>query len=89
MTEKLPSPGKGRFWHGVHNPKNAKFPMVLELREKTTENGAHLPKFSRLIAQQPVIADIKALREAAEEILVRASKVDEYTGLLTEITEEA
>lgn len=79
----LPDAGPGRFWHGVHNPSNVKNPMILELRQSTL-SGDRPPKvgFSRLIAKQPVIADAAAIAEAAADILIRASKVDEFVGIL-------
>ena len=39
---------------------------------------------SKLISKAGTIADPKAVRETAEEILVRASAVDEYVGILAE-----
>lgn len=88
MNEKnphdLPDPGPQRFWSGVHLPKNAKFPLDLELRERVNESGKAKISFSRLIAHQPTIADAKAVREAAEEILIRASQVDRFVGIIGE-----
>lgn len=81
-----PDPGKDRFWHGVHNPNNVKTPLIIELRESSLElNGDREPraKFSVLIAKQPTIADPKAIREAMEDILTRAARVMEFTGILT------
>lgn len=80
--ENLPDPGADRFFVGVHNPSNAKYPMMLELRQSTISGREHKVNFSRLIAKQPVIADPKAIVEAAEEILVRAGRVDEFVGIL-------
>lgn len=79
----LPDPGPGHFWVGVHNPNNVKYPMTLELRASALadDRPAKL-NFSRIIAKQPVIADPKAIAEAAEDILVRAARVDEFTGIL-------
>jgi hypothetical protein len=81
----LPPAGRGRFWHGVHNAGNVKFPMTLELRESSIDIGDREPRasFSRLIAKQPVIADPKAIAEAAKDILVRAARVDEFVGILS------
>lgn len=81
-TTRLPNPGPMRFWHGVHNPSNAKFPMVLELREKTIDREQVILGFSKIIAKQPVIADPVQMREAAEAILARAGRVDEFVGVL-------
>lgn len=81
-TLNLPNPGPARFWHGVHNPSNAKFPMVLELREKTIDRETVVLGFSKIIAKQPVIADPVHLAEAAEAILARAARVHEFTGIL-------
>lgn len=83
ISPTLPHPGPSRFWHGVHNPNNAKFPLTLELRQKTIDREVVPLGFSRLIAKQPVIADPIHLREAAEAILVRAGRVEEFTGVLS------
>ena len=83
-THDLPDPGKNRFWHGVHSPSNTKQPLLLELREKIHENGPARVAMSKLISKAGTIADPKAVRETAEEILVRASAVDEYVGILAE-----
>ena len=80
----LPNPGPMRFWVGVHNPKNAKSPLDLELRERVNESGKAKVSFSKLIAHQPTIADPKAVRDAAEEILIRAARVDEFVGIISE-----
>lgn len=77
-----PDAGPRRFWHGVHNPASESKPLIIELREQTTSNGAHLPKFSRLIGKRSCIADEVAVVEAMRDILVVASHVDEYTGIL-------
>lgn len=80
----LPDPGKGRFWHGVHAPNNVKFPMTLELREsRIADDRPAKVNFSRVIAKQPVIADEKAIIQAADDILVRAARVDEFVGIIT------
>ena len=80
----LPDAGKNRFWHGRHQPRNSKQPLLLELREKINEKGPALVSMSTLVSQAGTIADAKAVRETAEEILVRASAVDEYVGILAE-----
>lgn len=80
----LPDPGPMRFWVGVHNAKNVKFPLDLELRERLNESGPTRVNFSKLIAHQPVIADPKAVREAAADILIRAAQVDEFVGIIAE-----
>ena len=79
----LPDPGPGRQFVGQHNPNNVKFPMVLELRESMLDDGRPFKiNFSRLIAKQPVIADPKVIAAAAEDILVRAARVDEFVGVI-------
>lgn len=79
----LPAAGTNRFWHGVHAPNNVKFPMVLELREtRIASDKGYKVNFSRLIAKQPVIADEKAIVEAAKDILIRAAQVDEFVGII-------
>lgn len=78
----LPDPGPQRFWHGIHNPASVKTPLTLELRESTISGDKFRPKFSRLIAKAPTIADPKMILEAAEAILIRAQRVDEFVGVL-------
>jgi hypothetical protein len=80
----LPDPGRERFWHGVHNPSSVKTPLTLELRERTVANAKAAVTFSKLIAKQPTIADPKAVKEAADEILIRAERVDDFIGILKE-----
>lgn len=84
MTHDLPDPGKNRFWHGVHSPSNTKQPLLLELREKIHENGPARVAMSKLISKAGTIADAKAVRETAEEILIRAGQVDKFVGILAE-----
>ena len=84
MTHDLPDPGKNRFWHGVHSPSNTKQPLLLELREKIHEHGSARTSMSKLISKAGTIADAKAVRETAEEILIRAGQVDKFVGILAE-----
>ena len=84
MTHDLPDPGKNRFWHGVHSPSNTKQPLLLELREKIHEHGQARTSMSKLISKAGTIADAKAVRETAEEILIRAGQVDKFVGILAE-----
>ena len=83
-THDLPDPGKNRFWNGVHAPSNSKAPLTLELREKMHENGPARVSMSKLISKAGTIADAKAVRETAEEILIRAGQVDKFVGILAE-----
>ena len=78
----MPDAGTGRFWHAVHQPKNTKLPMLLELREKTTDSPRVLLSFSRLISQLGTIADPKSIIATATEILERAGRVDDFVGVL-------
>lgn len=80
----LPNPGPGRFWHGAHRPASEKTPLVLELRESSVSGSAAKVSFSKLIAKQSTIADEKMIRQAAEDILIRAGKVDDFVGILAE-----
>lgn len=81
----MPNPGANRFWWGIHNPSSVKTPMILELRESTLSPDREIKHgFSRLIAKQPVIADAAAIAEAADQILTRASRVDEFVGIIGE-----
>lgn len=85
MTEgiDLPDPGPNRYWHGVHRPLSRKTPLRLELRERTNRNSNRLvTSMSRLIGYEDTTAGIEALAEAAEKILERAARVDEFVGVL-------
>ena len=84
MTHNQPDPGKNRFWVGSHQPNNTKQPLLLELREKMHEKGPARVSMSKLISKAGTIADAKAVRETAEEILIRAADVDKYVGILAE-----
>ena len=81
-SNRLPDPGKGRFWYGVHQPNSTTKPLVLELREKLSKDGPTAVSLSKLIAKEGTIADPDALHETAERILARASRVEEFTGIL-------
>jgi hypothetical protein len=83
-THNLPDPGPMRFWVGIHNPASVKSPLTLELRERTAGSGVARVSFSRLIAKAHTIADDKAVTDAAEEILIRAARVDDFVGILKE-----
>lgn len=78
----MPNPGPERFWHAIHQPTNTKLPLLLELREKMTNNPKILVKFSRLITKQGTIADEKAIIATADEMLERAARVDEFVGVI-------
>ena len=80
----LPDAGKNRFWHGRHQPRNSKQPLLLELREKINEKGPALVSMSTLVSQAGTIADAKAVAETAAEILIRAGEVDRSVGILGE-----
>lgn len=77
----MPDPGPERFWVGHHQPTNTKLPLLLELREKTISSAKINVSFSRLITKQGTVADEKAIIATAEEMLARASRVDEFTGV--------
>lgn len=79
----MPDPGAGRFWHGVHQPKSLKTPLMLELRQKIAPNSATtVVSMSTLIARQGTVADEDAVEMTAKEILTRAARVDEFVGII-------
>ena len=80
----LPKAGPGRFWKIDHNPKNISKPLHVELREYHSGNITQNAKFSRLIGQGNTTANEVAVRECADGILNRASRVDEFVGTYTE-----
>lgn len=79
----MPDAGEQRFWNAVHQPANTKQPLLLELREKTTNSPKIVVSFSRLITKQGTIADEKAIVETATEMLERAARVDEFAGIIS------
>lgn len=79
--EGLPDPGPNRFWYALHQPRNTKQPLLLQLREKLAAGSKPNVSLSTLITQQGTIADEKAIVETAEQMLIRAGRVDEFTGI--------
>jgi len=80
----LPYPGEDRAWFGQHQPAKQKTPLRLELRERASK-GSTAPitrSRTRLIAYMDTIATPAAVFEAALTIMDRASRVDEFVGLL-------
>ena len=80
----LPDPGENRFWVGIHQPRNTKQPLLLQLREKLAAGSKPNVSLSTLITQQGTIADEKAIVETAEQMLIRAGRVDQFVGVLNE-----
>lgn len=77
----MPDPGPNRFFTGIHQPRNTKQPLLLQLREKFAAGSKPNVSLSTLITQQGTIADEKAIVETAEQMLIRAGRVDEFTGI--------
>lgn len=80
--EGMPPAGENRFWFAEHQPKNTKLPLLLQLREKLTKGSRENVKLSTLVTQQGAIADEKAIIQVAEEMLMRAGRVDEFVGII-------
>lgn len=80
----LPDPGPGRYWEGKHQPNKKATPLRLELRERTNKDRSerYIPSWTRLIAFEDTVADPTAINEAGAKILDRASRVDEFVGIL-------
>ena len=77
----LPSPGEGRFWNIVHQPRKKTAPLRIELREKVNKQAQPVVSLSKLISFEDTIASSEALAEAALKIIARAGQVDEYVGV--------
>lgn len=81
---KLPDPGVGRIWVGKHQPTKSKTPLRLELRERINPDSPNpvVIGLTRVIAYADTIALPLAVRDTAFLILERASRVDEFVGVL-------
>lgn len=80
---KLPDPGRNRYWAAKHQPNKKSTPLRLELRERTNRNSDRLVEsMTRLISYDDTIASDDAVIETAEKILERASRVDQFVGVL-------
>ena len=77
----LPSPGEGRFWNIVHQPRKKTAPLRIELREKVNKQAQPVVSLSKLISFEDTIAANDALEEAAKKVLARAGQVDIYLGV--------
>lgn len=79
----MPPAGPKRYWVGHHQPNKKATPLRVELRERTNQNSQRIVAgFSRLITFEDVIAQPDAIIAAAERMIERAGKVDEFVGLL-------
>lgn len=79
----MPPAGPRRYWTGKHQPQKKATPLRIELRERTNVNSQRIvDSFSRLIGYEDVIATPTSIIEGAEKIIERASRVDEFVGLL-------
>jgi hypothetical protein len=78
-----PPAGERRYWIGRHQPQKKATPLRIELRERTNQNSQRIvDSFSRLIAFEDVVAQPAAIIEGMEKIIERASRVDEFVGIL-------
>jgi len=77
------APGPGRLWSVVHQPSSQKTPVRLELREAAiSEETRPAPlSMTKLLGYANTVADAKALKTTAEEILARVGRVDEFVGV--------
>jgi hypothetical protein len=73
----LPDPGPGRKWVIDLNPKSQTKPMVLKLieRYKRGSRGA-----STVLNSEYVVADQKAISNAAQDILDRIGDYEKFVG---------
>ena len=72
-------PGPNRVWYIEHRPTATK-PLRLELREKVASGPARVA-FTTIVGRIDTIADELALTAAAEDLMVRAAKSDQFVGI--------
>ena len=77
----LPSAGAKRFWNITHQPNKKLTPLRIELRQKEISSGEALLSLSKLIGFADTVADPDKIKVAAQEILARAGRVDEFVGI--------
>ena len=75
----FPEVGDRRYFDIKHNPKSVSKPVVIELREYSTDRKS--PSFSRLLGIEYSIADKTQLIEAADRLLVRVCRIDDVVGI--------
>lgn len=78
----LPDAGPRRYWEVKHQPHKKNAPVRIELRERTNRNSKRVvDSFSKLISYEDTTASAEALNEAAEKVLERAARVDDFVGI--------
>lgn len=78
----LPDPGEDRYWNITHQPLKKTAPLRLELREHTKKGGTrHIQSWTRLLGYEDTVALAGEIRAAADKVLERASRVDEFVGM--------
>jgi hypothetical protein len=78
----LPDPGTARFWSITHQPNKKTLPLRIELRQKTIPSAENTSlSLSSLVGFEDTVADETVIRGAAETILARVGRVDEFVGV--------
>lgn len=77
-----PEAGEGRFWHITHQPTKKATPLRVELREALSKAEKPVVSLSRLIGFDDTIADEEQVKETMLKIRARASRVDEFVGIV-------
>jgi hypothetical protein len=77
LKKSLPKAGHSRWWEVKHNPKSRAKPITLRLMESYKPGSSAL---SSVIGFEYTIANVKALVETADLILVRAGDFDQLVG---------
>jgi hypothetical protein len=79
---KLPDAGPLRFWEIKHQPTKKTTPVRIELRQRTnTSSKRIINSWTRLLGYEDTTADESALILAAETVLERVSRVDDFVGI--------
>lgn len=91
MTEIiLPDPGEHRYWEIKHQPQKKTTPLRIELREHTKKDSVRfIPSWTRLVGFEDTVALPSEVRAAADKVLERASRVDEFVGIHNNRREES
>lgn len=75
----FPEVGERRYFEVKHNPKSVAKPVVIELREYSTEKK--VASLSRLLGLEYAIADRDDIVEAAKRLDARVGRIDEVVGV--------
>lgn len=74
----FPEVGETRYFEVKHNPKSVTKPVVIELREYSTEKK--VSSLSRLLGLEYADANRENIIEAAKRVDARVGRIDDVVG---------